>query len=73
MLVIESNRDFIRGYELREGSDTRVAEKAPIKTYTRRKIAKGMNLRAENPLRKKAPEKSTLMRKTLMNLIETGF
>ena len=72
VLVIESNRDYIRGYELREGSITRLAAKAPVKSYSRSRIAKGMNLRAENPIRKKAPEKSTLTRKPIMDIIETG-
>lgn len=73
VLVIESTGEYIKGYELREGTITRIAEKAPIKTYCRCKIARGANLRAENPIRKKAPEKSTLIRKPLMDIIKTGF
>ena len=72
ILVIESNKNILRGYELREGNITRSFSKAPIKSYTRSKIAKGNNLRVENPIRKNNPKKSTLIRRTLINLIEIG-
>lgn len=72
VLVTDSNRDFIRGYELREGNIERAASKAPVKTYRRAKIARGVSLRAENPIRKMAPKKSTLQRKQLFDIIESG-
>jgi len=69
VLVTESTRDYIKGYELRDGNIVRVASKAPVKTYKRSKIARGANLRK----RQKAPlNKSTLVRRPLLDLIESG-
>ena len=72
VLVVEQNKKFISGYELREGNIVRVADKAPIKTYLRERIAKGNSLRNDNPVRKLKPNKSTLVRKPLINIIEAG-
>ena len=72
VLVIEQTKEYIRGYELREGKNVRVASRAPVKTYRRDAIAKGQSLRLDNPLRKSSPKKSTLIRKPLMDLIEQG-
>ena len=72
VLVTESNRDYICGYELRDGNAVKTASKAPIKSYRRDKISKGIGLRAENPIRKLAPTKSTLVRKTLLDIVEIG-
>lgn len=69
-LILDKN--CIYGYELRDGNTVRNASNAPIKTYSRSKIAKGMSLRAENPIRKQYPLKSTLVRKPLINIIESG-
>ena len=73
ILVINSNLNSITGYELREGIIIRKLSKSPIKTYKRQKIAKGKNLRLDSPLRKKLANKSTLIRKGIMNLLETGI
>ena len=73
VLVTTQNDEKIVGYELREGSRTRPAKFAPIKTYIRSKIAKTSNLRLDNPLRKNKTTKSTLIRKPLMDLIESGI
>jgi len=71
VLVTESKKTHISGYELREGNIVRVSSNAPIKTYIRSKIAKTNNLRLEQ--RKKfSVSKSTLVRKTLVSLVETG-
>jgi hypothetical protein len=72
ILIIEQTREFIRGYELREGNEVRVAAKAPVKTFKRDRIAKGSSLRLENPIRKMSPDKSTLVRKPLLDIIEVG-
>ena len=72
VLIIEDKPEYIRGYELREGTNVRSAAKAPIKTYNRDKIAKGEDLRQESPLRRLYPNKSTLVRKTLFNVVESG-
>jgi hypothetical protein len=72
VLVIEQTKNYIRGYELREGNHVRIASRAPVKTYRRDSIAKGQSLRLENPIRKSAPQQTTLVRKPLMDLIEVG-
>lgn len=72
VLIIEQDDKLIRGYELREGNETRIAQKAPVKTYRKDKIAKGTSLRANNPIRKLYPNKSTLILKPLINIIEIG-
>ena len=72
VLVVEQTKEYIRGYELREGRIIRVAGKAPIKTYTRSRIARGVSLRVDSPIRKLAPQKSTLVRKPLLDVIESG-
>ena len=72
VLVVEQTRDFIRGYELREGRNIRTASKAPVKTYRRERIARGASLRVDSPIRKLYPKKSTLVRKTLLDVIASG-
>lgn len=72
VLVTDSNRDFIRGYELRDGNIVRTAAKAPIKSYRRDKIARGNDLRADSTLRKMLAKKSTLVRRPLMDVVEIG-
>ena len=72
VLVIESTKEYLRGYELREGRIVRTAGKAPIKTYRRERIARGASLRVDSPIRKLYPQKSTLVRKTLLDVIESG-
>lgn len=73
ILVTNQDEETITGYELREGGKVRPAKYAPIKTFTRSKIAKTSNLRSDNPLRKKSEAKSTLIRKPLLDLIESGI
>lgn len=72
VLITESNKNYICGYELRDGNIVRTAAKAPIKSYRRDKIAKGVSLRVESPIRKLAPTKSTLVRRPLLDVIEVG-
>ena len=72
VLVTESTKTHLSGYELRDGNIVRQAINAPVKTYIRKKIAKGRNLRA----RQKSVinlSKTTLVRKSLMSLIESGI
>lgn len=72
VLVTESNKNFICGYELRDGNIVRTAAKAPVKSYRRDKIARGVSLRVESPIRKLAPKKSTLVRRPLIDVVEVG-
>jgi hypothetical protein len=73
ILVTTQDKDSITGYELREGSKVRPAKYAPVKTFMRSKIAKTSNLRNSNPLRNNRTTKSTLVRKPLLDLIESGI
>lgn len=73
IILIDSNKEFIKGYELREGSLVREMHDAPIKTFSRNKIAKFKNLRKDSKLlKKKKLNNTTLIRKGLMDLIRTG-
>lgn len=67
VLVIESGKNLIRGYELREGTTTRNFSGAPVKSYRKDMIAAGDNLRTKNK------EKTTLKRLPLFDLIENGI
>jgi hypothetical protein len=71
VLLVEATEDHIRGYELREGNAVRNGSEAPFKTYLRSNIAKCSSLRSDNPLKKKG-NKSTLVRKNLMDVIIAG-
>jgi hypothetical protein len=73
VLITQQDSESITGYELREGSKTRVAKYSPVKTYIINKIAKTSNLRSSNPLRKNSKIRSTLVRKPLLDLIESGI
>jgi hypothetical protein len=73
VLIIESDKNTLTGYEIREGAKIRKLSKAPIKSYSRDKIARGENLRLENPQRKESPKKSTLIRKEILDIIENGI
>ena len=73
ILVTNQDEESITGYELREGDKVRPAKYAPIKTFKRSKIARTNNLRSDNPLRKKNEAKSTLIRRPLLDLIESGI
>jgi hypothetical protein len=72
VLIIEQTEDWIRGYELREGKTVRRVNKAPVKTFRKSRIAKGASLRQENPIRKLYPDRSTLVRKPLLDIVEVG-
>jgi len=66
--------DTITGYEIRVGSNTRPLHKAPVKSFSRSKIAVisqcGMRLRNRTP--KKLHSKSTFERKGLVDLVLNG-
>lgn len=72
VLVVESTRDIIRGYELREGNEIRKLSQAPIKSYRRDRIAKGSQLRAGSTIRKRIGPKTTLQRRRLLDILESG-
>lgn len=74
VLVIESNARYFRGFELREGSDTRSFNKAPIKTYAKAKVAKirqcGRRLRRRTPV--KYHDQVTMRRLSYQQLVKEG-
>ena len=74
VLVIETTPTLIRGYELRTGSIVRPFNKAPVRSYTRSKIATigqcGCRLRKRTP--KKYHEKTTFSRNGLLDLVKEG-
>lgn len=74
LLIIESNHRFIRGYELREGSIVRSYKDAPVKSYTRSKIARigqcGRRLRRRIPV--ELHEELTLKRLSLNHFVKEG-
>jgi len=74
VLVTENTPKFFRGYELREGSTTRVYKNAPIKSYTKAKIAKvgqcGRRLRKRTP--QYLHEEMTLKRHNLAEVVLKG-
>lgn len=72
ILIIEENENFIRGYELREGRIVRKAKESPVKTYRHDRIANGNSLRKNSPIRILYPNRSTLTRKPLIDIIKTG-
>lgn len=71
VLVIESRPSYIKGYELREGSSTRTLKKAPVKAYSRNKIATFKQLGASNH-RRPGDNSTTLRRTRLIDLVKTG-
>jgi hypothetical protein len=73
VLVTAQDDNSITGYELREGNEVRPGKTAPIKTYLRSKIAKTSSMRLDNPLRYAKSERTTLVRRPLMDLIVEGI
>ena len=72
VLIIENKPHFIRGYELREGSQVRNFKDAPVKTYTRSRIVKESQL-GLNKHRLPGPSTTTLKRLKLLDLLRAGI
>jgi hypothetical protein len=74
VLIIESKPTYIRGYELREGAISRPFTEAPIKSYTRSKIARVKEIDRRRVERRRNPvsPQSTLKRVTLLDLVRVG-
>jgi hypothetical protein len=75
VLIIEANSEYIRGYEMREGSVTRSFSNAPIRIFARKHIAKvkqcGFRLRRRIP--KKYHENSTLKTMRIIDVVTNGL
>lgn len=74
VVITEATFEKITGYEIREGSKVRNLKKAPIKSYSRNKIAKVGEIDRRRVLRSKTTNMSmsTLERKTLVDLLREG-
>ena len=71
VLVIRSNKRFVQGYELRCGSEVRTLRTAPVRTYSKAKIATLDKLGARKH-RQPGPAVSSLRRQPLMELLTEG-
>jgi hypothetical protein len=68
VLIFELDRNYITGYELREGNTVNDVDTAPIKTYLRSKIATRKQCRTDSTARKVATRRlneTTLTRTSL--------
>lgn len=76
VLITERTPKIIRGYELREGSTTRVFREAPIKSYSRSKISRICDLDKRRVLYRTTPqnqrENTTLIQRPLIDLVKEG-
>lgn len=76
VVIIENKPNYLIGYELREGAETRTLKNAPIKTYSKCKIAKIKELDSRRTLKAKASKKdlskSTLSRLQLIEVVREG-
>ncbi|RDJ35610.1 MAG: hypothetical protein DWQ19_12395 [Crenarchaeota archaeon] len=76
VLIIETTDRVITGYELREGSTIREFKDAPVKSYSRKKIAKVGQLDSRRVLKRTAKQnqlnRTTLVRSDLKELIRRG-
>lgn len=71
VLIIENKPRFLRGYELRDGSTIRSLSEAPVKTYTKSRIAKHSELGPAKH-REAGPPETTLERLKLIDLLKLG-
>lgn len=76
ILVIERTPKIIRGYELREGATKRTFKNAPIKSYSRNRIAKISEIDKRRVLYQNTPKskrnQSTMRTMTLLDLVREG-
>ena len=77
ILVIERTAKIIRGYELREGSTKRSFVDAPIKSYSRSRIARISDIDKRRVLYQKTPKskrsQTTLRTMSLLDLVREGI
>lgn len=77
VLVIEETDTQITGYEVLCGTEKRSLSEAPIRSYSKRSIARRKNLRADNPRRRDVSvrrlNETTLKRKSLRDFVEASL
>ena len=69
VLITEQNRDVLTGYEIRSGREIREMDDAPIKTFSRDKIAMTNQLRGGSKVKNGV---STLERMSITQLKKAG-
>lgn len=74
VLVTEATKEYILGFEIREGSTVRSPDEAPIKRYNRTEVARARQLDKRRLFRRQAIDKNstTLLRTSLGVLAEHG-
>jgi hypothetical protein len=74
VVLIESKPRYFKGYELREGAEVRQFGQAPIKTFSRTKIARVNQIDRRRKLRETAedPNRTTLERGGFVELVKKG-
>jgi hypothetical protein len=75
VVLIESKPKYFRGYELREGAETRTFGQAPIKSFSKKKIARIGEIDRRRKLRAEAGDdlnRSTLERAGFVDLVKKG-
>jgi hypothetical protein len=74
VVLIESTKDYLLGFEVREGNIVRDFSESPTKRYNRKKIAKVKNIDKRRKLKKMVKNENitTLRRKPLINLLVEG-
>lgn len=73
ILIIETDKEHLTGYELREGSITRDLKEAPVKTYKKKNIAKYFNCDKRLKFNEANLNKSTLKRYRWKDLLIKGI
>jgi hypothetical protein len=71
VLLVENTPNFLRGYELREGSIVRNFRQAPVKSYRKNRIA---TMKQLGPCKHRKPGKnvSSLKRMKAVDLLRNG-
>ena len=75
ILIIEADRKYLKGYELRCGNKVRTREEAPVLTYLKSEIARfGDYSRLRNAKKNagRASDESTLVRTSIKDLATAG-
>lgn len=72
VVIIENTKNYLRGYELREGASCRWLRNAPIKSYRKSRIAKWSDL-GLNKHRMPGPPITSLSRMKLLDLLKVGI
>ena len=70
VVLTETNNDILKGYEVREGTEVRDLKNAPIKSFSKDKIATTKQLRGGSKIKKGT---TTLKRMSMAQAEKNGF